>query len=253
MIDKKYPVSLSQKAKAIILGSLLGDGSLKIQKGYKNARLSFRHSDIQREYFLWKVNALSEEGVFGSVTEQKPDGYSKEEKLLFQSQSTESLTEIFQLTNKSRKFTIRRKWLNMMTPLSLAIWWCDDGSLISNSRKGVFCSEGFDYDSHKILARYFLIKWGIECHIGEIKKKNGKQEQYHRLWISSTDELKKFLRIILPYLPVASMLPKVLLLYNDQILQQRWISEVVHLSQFSEQEVLYFLQKKKEKWQQFRK
>ena len=40
------------KEQAIILGSLLGDGSLKIHSGYKNARFSFRHSYKQQEYFM---------------------------------------------------------------------------------------------------------------------------------------------------------------------------------------------------------
>ena len=44
-------VPLSDSVKSIILGSLLGDGSLRIDKGYKNARFIVRHSWIQKEYF----------------------------------------------------------------------------------------------------------------------------------------------------------------------------------------------------------
>jgi hypothetical protein len=45
-------ISLSDCCKSIILGSILGDGCLKIYKGYKNARLSIRHSEIQRDYLI---------------------------------------------------------------------------------------------------------------------------------------------------------------------------------------------------------
>ncbi|PIR02174.1 MAG: hypothetical protein COV62_02125, partial [Candidatus Nealsonbacteria bacterium CG11_big_fil_rev_8_21_14_0_20_35_11] len=51
---------LSKNCKEIILGSLLGDGSLRIHKSYKNARFSFRHSVNQKEYFFWKAGQLKE-------------------------------------------------------------------------------------------------------------------------------------------------------------------------------------------------
>ena len=44
-------IPLSETCKAIILGTLLGDGSLKIYSGYKNARLTIRHSIVQNSYF----------------------------------------------------------------------------------------------------------------------------------------------------------------------------------------------------------
>jgi hypothetical protein len=42
---------LSDQTRAILFGLVLGDGSIKIHKGYKHARLSFTHSVTQREYF----------------------------------------------------------------------------------------------------------------------------------------------------------------------------------------------------------
>jgi hypothetical protein len=45
-------ISLSDSCKSVILGSILGDGSLKLYDGYKNARLSIRHSNIQKDYLL---------------------------------------------------------------------------------------------------------------------------------------------------------------------------------------------------------
>lgn len=45
-------IDIDTNPKAIILGSLLGDGCLKINQGYKNARFSFRHSITQQEYFM---------------------------------------------------------------------------------------------------------------------------------------------------------------------------------------------------------
>ena len=51
---------LSKNVRDIILGSLLGDGSLAINPKYKSPRFSFRHSTKQKEYFFWKVEMLKE-------------------------------------------------------------------------------------------------------------------------------------------------------------------------------------------------
>lgn len=231
---RKVQVSLSDRVKTIILGSLLGDGSLKIHPNDKNARFSFRRSSQQREYFLWKVRQLKEISSEHCVSIQKPDGLSNQHKFRFQSRALLPLTDLYQLTHRKKSFSIQRKWLNHLTALSLAIWWFDDGSLIGNGRRGVFCTDKFQKDNLKILTRYLFKRWNIHVRLGKSQRiYNGKQKVVYRLWIRSTEELKKFLRIILPHTPAASMLRKVILLYHDSNLQQRWISEVIQRAPFS--------------------
>ena len=245
---------LSKNCKDIILGSLLGDGSLKINDHYKNARFSFRHSINQKEYFFWKKNELKEisgENCFWKS--EIKDGLGGQ-KLRYQSLTTPELTELYNLTHKKGVFKISRKWLNTITPLSLAIWWLDDGSIIGNGRKGVFCTDHFPYEEQKILSRYLKKVWDINVHIGKIIRKWANEEKiYYRLWIRSSEELKKFLRIIMPHIKVAEMLPKVLIIYKDRDLQQRWISEVSELTSFSKAIIEKYVAKKKNKWKNFRK
>ena len=251
-MKKDTIVPLSDQAKAVLFGSLLGDGSLNKPSEYTNARFQMRHSEKQAEYFFWKANALKEIAAPISVFKQKKDGYSENNKLRFSSKAIPSLTELYKLTYKKGKLNIRRKWLNQMTALSLAIWWCDDGSLISNSRKGVICTDGFDKQSVKILSQYFSSVWKIRTIVAPVwRKRDGRRDEYWRIWIRSTEELKKFLRIIIPYIPVESMLSKVLLIYDDYQLQQRWISEVSKLSKFSETIVKKQLELKKSKWKRY--
>lgn len=240
---------LSYRSKEILLGSLLGDGSLKIHKPYKNARFAFRHSVTQEEYFFWKVREMSEIASEHNVWRQSKDGKDGfgTEKLRFQSLALPVLTELYHLTHKQHKFRMRRKWLNQLTPLSLAVWWFDDGSLIADSRQGVFCTDGFEFEQVQILDRYMKKVWGIATTISRIK-----QTEQHRLYLRSTESVQKFLRIILPHVPVASMLPKVLMLYNDSELQQRWISEVEARVPFSREVIEYHLAVKRQKWKRYR-
>ena len=251
-MNKKHIAPLFYQCKEIILGSLLGDGSLKIYKPYQNARFSFRHAKKQEDYFLWKVSKLKEISSNNCFWEQQKNGrdgwgYTK---LRYQSQALEALTELHKLTHKGGKKKIRRKWLNQLTPLSLAVWWCDDGSLVGNTRKGVFCTDSFSLEEIKILRKYLRIVWDIETNLGTIKTKSGKN--CYRLWITSTQQLKKFLQIILPEIPTENMLQKATILYKDSQLQERWISEVEKLSPFSRSAIDKQVALKKSKWKAFR-
>lgn len=249
MNNKLYKeLSLSDREKSIILGSLLGDGSLKIHKGYANARFSFRHSIAQKEYFMWKAHELAAISSDKCVFLQKADGWAKMEKLRFQSRALSTLTELYRLTHEQHRFAISRSWLNQLTPLSLAIWWCDDGSIISNGRKGVICTDGFDEKSVRFLARYMEVVWKVKVHAGPItRQRDNEHILYWRLWLS-TGELKKFLRIIIPYIPVPSMIYKFVLLYKDSQLQQRWISEMISMSYFSRDAIEKAYAEKISKW-----
>lgn len=250
MIQQSF---LSDQGREVILGSLLGDGSLKIYKPYKNARFSFRHSIHQQEYFHWKVGLLKEISGESCWWEQEKNGLGGK-MLRYQSIASETLTSLYEATHEKNRLVIKRRWLNHLTARSLAIWWLDDGSLITNSRRGVLCTDPFSYEEQKILARYLFKVWGVKVAIGKTTRiREGTRYEYYRLWIRSSEELKKFLMIILPHIPVSSMLPKVLLLYQDSQLQQRWISEVSRTTGFSEEVVKDYILQKKAKWKMFRK
>ncbi len=255
MPKKHQLVSLSDRTYALILGSLLGDGSLKIHNSYANARFCFRHSAKQTSYFNWKVRQLSEISPQKAVFRQQPDGFSQSnDKLRYQSQALPSLTEIYRLTHKAKHFRIRRKWLNLMDSLSLAIWWLDDGSIIGNTRKGVFCTDGFDEKAVKVLAKYLKVVWGINTHVGAIIRRRGDQEvTSYRIWIRSGEELKKLLRVVAPHVHQEDMLYKVLILYKDPKLQQRWISEIGRLSDFSTDEIESVVKDRKHRLKAFQK
>ncbi len=243
---------LLDKCKEVILGSLLGDGSLKMYPPYKNARFSFRHSVKQKEYFFWKAEQLKEISGSSYYWETKSNDGLGGKKLRFQSLALPKLTDVYDLTHDKGKLHIRRKWLNMLSPLSLAIWWLDDGSLIVNSRRGVLCTDPFALEDQKVLAQYLLKVWKIQTHIGKISRDwKGKHIEYYRLWVRSSEELQKFLKIILPFVEVPQMLPKVLLLYKSSELQQRWIAEVSKSTGFPEDLVLKYVIEKKKKWKNF--
>jgi len=247
-------ISLSESCKSIILGSILGDGCLKIYKPYKNARFWIRHSLIQKEYWEWKISQLIEIQTAQSKQIQKPSGFSKNKKLLFQSSAREELTQLYNILYKKNLLKIRSTWLNNITPLSLAVWWLDDGSIIGNGKRGVFCTDCFSKEEHQLLKNYLLVFWKIEVHIGTLKRTyKGKTKEIFRLYLNTTS-LKKFFRIIMPYSPkLPSMIYKYCILYKDTKLQQRWISEMNQSFPSMEKFIINTINKRKQKLKHFRK
>lgn len=221
---------LSMSTKQIILGGILGDGSLKIAKNYKNARYSERHSIIQANYLKWKFRLLQPE-LDGTLIIQSAEkaSFSRQKKIIYQSRVNVHLTALHHLTHVKNKKKIKRRWLNNLQELALAVWWCDDGSLNTTTSQGVFCTDGFTFKELLVLVRYLEVDWNIKCNIIEnpVKIKKGEEIRIdYRLRFSTFSDLQSFFRIILPYIPVSEMLYKIMICFKDPKNQQRWISEV---------------------------
>jgi hypothetical protein len=251
-MSKPLSKRLSKEVRDFILGSLLGDGSIAINKNYRHARFSFRHSIVQKDYFFWKVEMLKEishEKCVWIQGQDKSDGFGTI-KYRFQSMATPLLDEIFYLTHGNGPRTpkkVTRRWLNQLTPLSLAVWWCDDGSLVSDTRQGVFCTDGFSLDEVKIIDRYMKKVWHLSTKI--VPTDSSKQK--YRVWLRSTEDLQSLLRIIMPFVKTKDMLKKILLLYKEPLLQQRWISEIVNCGNFTKKEVETMAIERKKKLKNF--
>jgi hypothetical protein len=238
------------KIKPILIGMLIGDGSVKKHKNYVNARFSFKHSIKQKEYFFWKVLKLKEISSKKCFWPQQNNSLINSKQvssntIRYQSRAIPFITTLYELTHKrSHKGRIRiwRKWLNELNQESIAIWWLDDGSIVANTRQGVFCTDSFELRDVKLLKAYLKTVWNISTQIHPVRSKGHIRRtkegtECYRLWIRSREDLKRFIRLIAPHVPVKSMLYKCLLIYKDPQLQQRWISEMVTLSRFDEKTI----------------
>lgn len=214
-------VSLSYCCMQTLLGGLLGDGSLKIQKNYRNARYQIRHSIAQREYLEWKQKQLEEVALL-KLQVQKADGFSALQKISLQSKAHPELTKIHSVVCKNNTLCIQRDWLNALDELALLIWWLDDGSLVSKRKQGCFCTDNFCLQEVELLKQWLEERWNIATKVTGIKKVNGNKPVYYRLYFNTT-EVKKLFNLIMPHLEVGTMVNKFTLKYNNFDYQQRWI------------------------------
>jgi hypothetical protein len=244
---------------SIICGTTFGDSNLCIPNQYKSARLSYRHSTRQMEWFLWKTLFIFEEFFSNedAIQFSIPDGYQKEVQLTgseilgkFKASTRVNvkLTELQGIIAPNNKKTIKRSWLNHMDNYFLMTLWLDDGSLMGElGRQGCFSTGSMPIDQAKILSQYFHTVWGFECRVTELTTRPMQNGHYPtRIDLIDQDNLMKLLTIIAPIIPVKSMLYKVCFFPHDVSLQQRWASDLKKLVRHEwheELDKIYFYKK----------
>lgn len=151
---------LSQYQKEMILGTLLGDSSADVTSTGRT-RLSFIHSHKYLDYITLKRDVLNtivgtdikyEEGTendFGN-------GY-----YTFSTLSTFILTDLVKDLYVGKKKTITRKYLDMLTPLSILYWFIDDGYITKDDQTIGLSTHGFSLEEQNIIIQYFIEKWGV--------------------------------------------------------------------------------------------
>lgn len=175
--------SLTQFQKSVIIGSILGDGYLRIVPKRKNAFLEINHSFNQKDYVDWKYLVLKD--VSASPPKMRRGNGHQRIAYRFYTKQSSILTAIYRRFYQNGKKTIPQNIT--LDPISLAVWFMDDGSKCRKS--DVYLNtQKFNADEQKILI-HSLRKLGLEAAIN-------KDKIYFRLRFrkSSLPKLEKILQ-----------------------------------------------------------
>ncbi len=189
-MNKRIKISLRQKK--IIMGKLLGDGHLETVNG-RTIRLKIEHSLKQRDYVDWLYNEL--ENLASSkpkIKQQKVNGkiYNK---YWFNSCYNVSLRFYYHQFYKDKKKVVPKLIHRWLTPLTLAIWYMDDGSVKSKyHRAKIINTQSFDQDDLKRLQLALLRNFNI-------KTKLRKQREGWQIYILAT-EINTFNKVVRKYI-----------------------------------------------------
>lgn len=183
-------IDLTEPLQSILLGSMLGDGSIHKEDGSRSASYAEAHAMGQEAYTLWK---MTQWGEYAS----KPS-YTKAAKPTHQDQISFRLSRYPELlpwhdmfygaSEPSSDGKIRKKFrpdvIPLVTPLALAVWYMDDGS--HQHWPMLSCHER----SHPVGVA-ILAKFGIptECLVG----------QSSRIVIRGDANARTFLDLIRPF------------------------------------------------------
>ena len=203
--EYKSRLSLSKRQKEILIGLILGDGHLEKLYTPILGRLKVEHSYKQKDYVDWLYDEFRN-WVGSKPKTRKVNVWGRLRKNYRFSTYGHRILGKFQERFYERKKKIVPNDLEKdITPLGLAIWYMDDGSIKSRKHKGLFLNtQGFEEDDVKRLQDVLKIKFGIKSTTK--KDKNGKQ-----IYLGGKSG-EKFIALIKPYI-ISSMnykIPRVL-------------------------------------------
>lgn len=171
-MNQKIKISLKQKQ--ILMGKLLGDGHLETQTKGKTYRFKFEHSLKQKEYVDWLYNELKNLAV--NQPKIKTISYKNKiyKKYWFNTISSPSFKFYANQFYQNKKKVVPKLIHRWLTPLSLAIWFMDDGSIKSKYHKArILNTQGFEEKEISRLINALKNKFGIQCKLR--KQKEGYQ------------------------------------------------------------------------------
>jgi len=174
--------SLTQFQKSLIIGTVLGDGYLRILPRSKNALLEINHSFNQKDYVDWKCDSLKE--FVKSKPKIRKNNGNRFAYRFYTKQHTE-LTKIYKSFYQNGKKLIPD---NLdLDPVSLAVWYMDDGSKCRDSDIYLNTQQFELNDQRKLISA--LEKLGLKVKIN-------KDKNYFRLRFlkSSIPKLRELLK-----------------------------------------------------------
>lgn len=155
--------SLTEVEREIIVGSLLGDGYMRIIPGRADAFLEINHSIKAKDYVDYKYNSLKR--ICESAPVQRTTNDNRVAYRFFTKQHRD-LTDLYNQFYKN-KIKFIPKDLDL-TPLTLAVWYMDDGSKCRDS--DIYLNtQQFSVDDQKILL-FKLRLLGISARLNKDKK-----------------------------------------------------------------------------------
>lgn len=169
--------SLTQLQKSFLIGTLLGDGYIRQVKGRRNAFLEINHSITQKEYVEWKYEILK------NLTRNGPKsrkGNGNRIAYRFFTKQHPEFTKIMNLFYKDKKKCIPDLVLD---PMSLAVWFMDDGSRCSKNNVYLNTQQFSKDNQYKLLK--ILEKIGLSGTLN-------KDKEYYRIRFTSSSIPKLF-------------------------------------------------------------
>jgi recombination protein RecA len=153
-----------------LLGGLMGDGALSPTKSGHGARYRWGHGAAQEIYGDWKAT------LFGNlrVSRSKNDRGA----VFHDVQPLPELAELRRAVYVGGKKVLSYDFLKALTPLSLAIWYMDDGGFELRSKglqertrggsgRSEICVEAFEASSRTRLRDHLADTWGIRPSLGQ--------------------------------------------------------------------------------------
>lgn len=201
------------QANTLLIGTILGDGHVqKTQSKTQKCRLRIAHSLDQKDYVDWKYSQVK------NLCTSPPKYDEKKESYQFYTDYSLDLKFYHDLFyEKTHAKTSYRKVIRpelkdyLVDPISLAVWYCDDGSKRSDCDACRIATHNFNLEEIKILQEILKSNFEIPSHIVKAGRSKKGNNQWYVLSLSARDGgFHEFRKLVLPYveLTIPSMMYK---------------------------------------------
>lgn len=194
--------ALNEAQTALIYGSLAGDASLSLQKNAASRSPYFvvSHSQAQDAYARLKAQTLGQYLKNISVVPNQRGFSAHTEGTLtrVRSKSDAIFNEVRDTCYVDVDKKMTEAWWRRMTPAALAIWYCDDGTLVSGRTSAAICVSAIGGD----IAVQGLQRMGFPA------KLRTRADGHTYLYVAGPqgrgmcEGLRRFWETIAPYVPV---------------------------------------------------
>ena len=182
---------LTSKQKEIIIGTLLGDGHL--EKNGKHTRLRVDHYNKHKKYVFWLAKELIpfslKPRAINETDKRSGKVYSRWH---ISTKSLQLFDEFRALFYRGRIKIVPRNLEALITPLSLAIWYMDDGFRRQDSKGFYLCTSSFTEEEQKALQEILQARFSLTTRIHH-------QHELGRIFIPSA-YADRFNEIIKPFI-----------------------------------------------------
>lgn len=150
----------------ILIGLILGDGCLEMN-GH-NARLRVEHNLKQKEYLFWLYsqfkNIVSKEPRIVASKHKKTGKIYQ--KWHISTLSKECFNEYYETFYRLKRKIIPQNIAEMLiSPLSLAVWFMDDGYKRNDCNALRISTDAFNLEEQQRLAECLKINFSLDCKI----------------------------------------------------------------------------------------
>lgn len=168
---------LTQRQREIVFGTLLGDACL--EKNGRHTRLRVDHREEHKEYVLWLAKQLLPFSLKPRRINEMDKRYDKAYPRWHFSTGTHPIFDrIRKLFYVGRKKVVPSCLSDILSPLSLAVWYMDDGFKRNDCKGFYLCTSSYTMEEQKTIQRILQMRFTIKTKIHH-------QRQYARIYIPS--------------------------------------------------------------------
>lgn len=170
---EKLEFTLTNELKEILIGLILGDLFIRRKGINRDTSLQFKQG-VNHQDYIYHLFTLFEKYCPSQpkIVESLPDIRTGNIyiSIIFSTYTLPCFNDFYNLFYKSNKKIIPINIGNLLTPLSLVYWICDDGSWNKVGRYITLCTDSFSLLEVELLIDVLNKKFNLKCY----KVRNGK-------------------------------------------------------------------------------